>query len=253
MKTLGIDFAAQDDKTAVVGVEWKGTAARARLVTAGASDDDLLRLIPAADKVGIDVPFGWPDEFVESVTAHHALQPWPGHARRLLRYRATDRVVAAVRKTHKSNPPLSVSSDLIGVAAMRVAGLFHRLGAAEPVQRDGTGRLVEVYPALALDVWGLPSKGYKGAGPLKRAALGALIDAFVSRTRGWLGLEAVLDERCRQKDDVFDALVAALVARAHATDLCMEIPAADRDRARREGWIAVPVEGSLLKLGRPLA
>lgn len=30
-----------------------------------------------ADKVGIDVPFGWPDAFVSAVRGYGQFQPWP--------------------------------------------------------------------------------------------------------------------------------------------------------------------------------
>ena len=50
-----------------------------------------------------------------------------------------------------------MSTDRIGVAAMRGARLQHLLDAAGvPVDRSGvTGRIVEAYPAAALQAWGL--------------------------------------------------------------------------------------------------
>src|SRR3546814_13209891 len=61
--------------------------------------------------------------------------------------------------------PLSVSSDLSGVAAMRGARIQHLLEkAGVAVDRSGTnGRLVEVYPAAALRRWGLSSPKYQGS------------------------------------------------------------------------------------------
>lgn len=41
-------------------------------------------------------------------------------------------------------------------------------------------------------------------------------------------------------DDAFDAVVAALIARAHALGATHPVPPAALDRARREGWIALP-------------
>jgi hypothetical protein len=58
--------------------------------------------------------------------------------------------------------PLSVSADRIAHAAFRCAGLLARLAAlGEPVDRAGSGVVVEVYPAAALRRLGLTHRGYK--------------------------------------------------------------------------------------------
>ncbi len=44
---------------------------------------------------------------------------------------------------------------------MRAAWLVPRLQMG-PVDVSGTGKVVEVYPALALRIWGLPYRGYEG-------------------------------------------------------------------------------------------
>ena len=59
-------------------------------------------------------------------------------------------------------------------------------------------------------------------------------------------------ELCLASDDAFDALVAALVARAVAAGLVEPIPGEERAAARKEGWIAVPREGSLERLALAL-
>jgi hypothetical protein len=69
-----------------------------------------------ADKAGIDCPLGWPEVFVEFVTAHQrgnvSVPPdLPGRDwRRRLAYRLTDR---AVREA-TGQKPLSVADDRIG-------------------------------------------------------------------------------------------------------------------------------------------
>ena len=55
-------------------------------------------------------------------------------------------------------------------------------------------------------------------------------------------------DRLRDNDNCLDSLVAALVARAAALDLCEPIPREHRDDARVEGWIHVPLAGSLARL-----
>jgi hypothetical protein len=49
--------------------------------------------ISRADKVGIDVPFGWPDAFVAAVAEHHDLGSWPPHDALALRIFKTGAVV----------------------------------------------------------------------------------------------------------------------------------------------------------------
>jgi hypothetical protein len=49
-------------------------------------------------------------------------------------------------------------------------------------------------------------------------------------------------------DDVFDAIVCALVARAKALGRCHSVAATHREAAAREGWIAIPAPDSLAGL-----
>jgi len=56
--------------------------------------------------------------------------------------------------------------------------------------------------------------------------------------------EGVLSAVLTAKDN-FDAFVAALVTRAAAIGCCEEIPP---ERAKKEGWIALPKSGSLGRL-----
>jgi hypothetical protein len=133
---------------------------------------------------------------------------------------------------------LSVSTDLIGVAAMRGARLQHLLGVAGvAVDRSGTaGRIAEVYPAAALRSWGMVSSGYKGRA--HRAVRGELVTALVRRCGPIAGAADACLEEC--DDDSLDGFVCALVARAV---LLGASTCPDRDQldlARREGWIHVP-------------
>lgn len=240
MKTVGIDLAAKAKKTAACKIEWHEGIARVVSLESGLGDSTLLDLIAGADKVGIDAPFGWPDEFVDAVAGHRGLRQWPGagHAdaddfRRTLSFRETDRSVMGVRR------PLSVSTDKIGVTAMRCAGLLHKIG---DVDRAGSGTVVEVYPAAALVRWGLQSCAYKGN--RAEGALPSMLDALVS---GIPELDLAGHEPLKS-DDLFDALICALVARAAAVGLTDLPPAGSLDRARREGWIHLPHADSLGRL-----
>lgn len=237
--TLGVDLAADPKRTAVAMVEWTGRKARLLTLLPEADDDTILALALKADKTGIDCPLGWPDDFVDFINAHHTsrvplLSVGPDE-RLPLRYRATDRFLVEA----KLGRPLSVSSDLIGVCAMRAAGLLAAMSKnGIEVDRSGVrGGVAETYPAAAIRHWGLASGGYKGAA--KAATLGSMVDRLKK------GLpQLTLGEHeplCRTSDDAFDALMCALVARATTQYRCtVPIPRGLTQRARREGWIAVP-------------
>jgi hypothetical protein len=130
---------------------------------------------------------------------------------------------------------------------MRCAHLLHRWSSmGEPADRTGGGRFVEVYPAGALVRWGLDASGYKGP---DTAALGTLVSA-VSEAVPSLGLSAADRELCASVHDAFDALVAALVGRAALLGLTDLPPRAVREQAAEEGWIHLPLRGSLPLVAR---
>jgi predicted nuclease with RNAse H fold len=241
--TVGIDLASQAKGTAACAIEWAHGRARVVDVACGQDDDALLERIARADKAGLDVPFGWPQAFVEAVGRWHAGGAWPDVTVNALRYRETDRVVAA----RTGRWPLSVSTDLIGVPTFRAARLLSRLAeAGEKVDRAGGARVVETYPAAALRLWGFASTGYKRREG--RPSLDRLLAALRRRTSGWLDLDAATRRLCRRSDDALDSLVAALIARAAAVGLCEPVPPEHAAPAAVEGWIALPLPGSLDRL-----
>lgn len=241
MRTLGIDLAAQPRGTAAALVAWEHGGPRLELLRVGLGDDALVELVADADKVGIDAPLGWPDEFVEAIVAHHARRDWPGRGqdqdayRFRLSFRETDRVLIE----RGARRPLSVSTDLIGVVAMRAANLLDRLAAAgRPADRAGSGVVAEVYPAPALAAWGINAAGYKSKAGANR--LPALLDALEEELGG-LQLEAEQRRLASADHNCFDAIVCALIARAAALGLTHPPePGEQADRAVREGWIQMP-------------
>jgi len=255
MRTLGIDLAARPPTTACCTVEWQGSRARiAQLTAADATDEELLGHMVGAQRVGIDCPLGWPVEFVRTVAGWTDLGPWEPSTPEQLTLRVTDRLVAArVRR------PLSVSADKIAVVAFRCAALldrFARVQGASAVDRSGTtGTVAEVYPAAALVRWSW--FGADGESPPAhrasyrrgkgRRAREELVAALAGRLP-WLDLAGHGEDLVRS-DDAFDALVAALVARAVALGLT-EGPETGEQlaAARREGWIHVPSAGCLDEL-----
>jgi predicted nuclease with RNAse H fold len=238
--TLGVDLAAEPKRTGLARIVWRQGSAHITDARRHVSDDEMVEAIVDADKAGIDCPLGWPVKFIRFITSHDsghvALQPGVAGRewRRALSYRVTD-----LRARQLGLQPLSVSTDRIGVTAMRCAGLMSRLAAmGEPVDRTGAGRVVEVYPAASLLRWGFNYRGYKQQKGVE--ALDALVEALQAALP-WLDFGAFEDE-CRTSDDVFDAVVSALTARAAAIGKVEAIPDASLDAAAVEGWIALPTD-----------
>ena len=109
-------------------------------------------------RIGLDVPLGWPDEFVAAVAEHHEGRPFGTAGMDRLTRRETDRWVHDHPEIRQL--PLSVSTDRIAYPAMRMARILGEV-VGEPIDRSGAGKFVEVYPAAALRVWGLRHRGYK--------------------------------------------------------------------------------------------
>jgi hypothetical protein len=251
MLSVGIDVASQDARTAICSVTWEAGHARIEpLGPPGASDTEIRRCVDTADRVGVDIPLGWPSAFVDAVARHHRGEAWPpsdaGGGMTSLRLRETDRWLT----DHARRPgeprarchPMSVSSNLIAIPAMRMARV---LG---PGDRSGAGKVVEVYPAAALFVWGLPYRRYKGVRPDRRALRHELVERLRAMAP-WLTAAREEDwERVRENDHELDALIAALVARAKDAALCDEDYDASSENARREGWIALPLTDALERL-----
>ncbi|HET9139680.1 DUF429 domain-containing protein [Actinophytocola sp.] len=239
MRTVGVDLAAEPRDTAIAVVEWRAGGARVVAVAMPADDETVVHHAEQADKVGIDCPLGWPDAFIDFLNVHRDGAAAPASQlagmawRRSLAYRRTDEDV----RSRLGLVPLSVATDRIGLTAMRAARLQQLLiQHGHPVDRAGVGLIVEVYPAAGLKHWSLAHRRYKGGKNLP--ALGSLVDNL-TQAAPWLRL-GEHEQPCRRHDHVFDAVIAALLARAAALGLATSPPAADRAAAGREGWIALP-------------
>ncbi|WP_275793470.1 DUF429 domain-containing protein [Prescottella equi] len=239
MRTVGIDLAAEPAKTAVATIDWGDRSARVVGLKLGATNDDLVEAVRGADRSGIDAPFGWPDAFVDFVLAHHNREQrreleLSNRAGRLpLVRRRTDRVVHVVTGI----VPLSVSADLIAHVALRCAGLLAWLEVAGVGVDRVDGPVIEVYPAAALQQWGLPFRGYKGSA--NREKLAQLV-ASLDEATPYLDL-ADFRGACEASDDAFDAVVAAVIARAAAVGRTRLPNGVDAEVAGREGWIHLPM------------
>ncbi|MGW2419447.1 DUF429 domain-containing protein [Streptomyces sp. NPDC001709] len=247
--TVGIDLAARARRTAVCRVVWGSGDDLAVEFVVPEGDEQLLAVVREADKTGLDCPLGWPSRFVATVLAHHQGMPLPPPVRfeeradgrpglDALRFRLTDDLTW---KATSMRPPLSVSTDLLGVVALRAAYLLDALAASGvPVPRDGSGPVAEVYPAAALRRWGIRlTRSYKAPTP----AAQAVREDIVRSIEAGLGsaLPQAVRTRCVDSHDHLDALVCALVARAVLVgDTLWPRSTDERAAARQEGWIHLP-------------
>ena len=242
MRTLGVDLASDPERTGICTLEWGSGRARVAGLRVGADDEAVVEAHGQAAATGIDCPFAWPAGFLAFLcgTTRLAAGPppdWSGAYRDSLRFRATDVKVHELTK----HWPLSVSSDLVAVAAMRCQGLLVRMGVSD---RSGDGRVFEVYPAAALKRWGLPCRKYKGQNG--QGVREDLVTQLVARAP-WLELDAENLDFLKASDDAVDALVASLNARAAWLGLTLRPKDDERREATREGWIAIPLEKDSLE------
>lgn len=237
MITVGIDLAAQPKGTVSCRIEWSGRDVIVHPPKGRLDDAALISACEGADKVGVDVPFGWPEEFAAAIAAHRRGEHIGNGSIRRQRYRATDLYVQSQTKEW----PLSVSTDRIGVTALRAARVLN------PSDRAGRGTVVEVYPAAALKRWGFNPKGYKKK---KGAAVRAnLLAKFCDGIGAWCAIPGEVRKAFIESDDALDAFVSALVARASALGLCDGVK--DEERAKVEGWIALPAADGLKRMIDP--
>jgi predicted nuclease with RNAse H fold len=238
MLTAGVDLAAENKGTALAVIDWSGPVATLTGLQLGVADDTIAEAATTVDKLGIDCAFGWPDEFVSFIVAHADHESVDAPAvdggmdwRRTLAYRATDREVRA--KTGRW--PLSVSTDRLGLTAMRCAGLLGRIQArGVQVDRSGAGRVVEIYPGASLRLWGFDTTGYRVGAPARELLLAQVLDAAP-----WLDLQHHAELMVRS-GDAFDAVIAALATRSAALGHYDPPSPHQLARARREGWTALP-------------
>ena len=237
MITVGVDLAAEAKGTAIARIEWSPRAAKLVSLSVGVDDSKVLQVSEGAAKIGIDCPLGWPEDFISFLVEHRVGKTVSGENaggidwRRRLSFRETDRHVRAVT----GRWPLSVATDRIGVTALRCAGLVARLAATGmSVDRAGLGAIAEVYPAGSLRIWGLHQAGYRTSRELRAD----LTDQLVTRAP-WFDMgesRELMIESC----DAFDAVAAALSARAAAIGGATFPSEQVLEIARVEGWILLP-------------
>ena len=237
MLIAGVDLAAEPKGTALAVMDWSADRAQLIDLKLGVSDETIVAIAPEVSKLGIDCALGWPIEFVDFLKQHSMIEltdstfdgglAW----RRRMAYRETDRQAREIT----GRWPLSVSTDRLGMTAMRCAGLLSRMQRTGIViDRSGAGKIVEVYPGASLRLWGLATAGYRASQDVRLQLLEQM-----KLKAPWFepgGFADLMVESC----DAFDAVVAALATRSAALGR-YEKPAEQLiDQARIEGWIALP-------------
>ena len=240
MITAGIDLAAEPKATALALIKWGKNQAELQLLSLGVADEQIVGLAKSANKIGIDCAFGWPVEFFEFLTQHMNPNQTPKGIdgamdwRRTLSYRETDREVRKIT----GRWPLSVSTDRLGLTAMRNAGLLARFQeAGVNVDRSGEGTACEVYPGATLRLWGFDTAGYRTEENKREKLLEKL-----TTKAPWLDLSD-FEDRMLASTDCFDAVIAALAARAVALGGYSKPAKEQIAKAKVEGWICLPSLG----------
>ena len=246
MLISGVDLAAEPKGTAVATIDWSAERAELISLQPGVDDQQIMDECAYSVKVGIDCALGWPVDFIDFLNRHSNLgalesaQAFDGGSdlRRNLAHRETDRHVREVT----GRWPLSVSTDRLGMTAIRCAGLLSKWQAAgTPVDRSGLGKIVEIYPGASLGIWGFDRAGYRSSESIR-----ARLIAELHSQAPWLALGAhvpLMIESC----DAFDAVIAALAARSAQLGRYEAPTETQLERARVEGWVALP-QGRLTDL-----
>ncbi|MEY4018933.1 MAG: hypothetical protein RLZZ590_233 [Actinomycetota bacterium] len=237
MLTAGVDLAAEPKGTAIAVIDWSLGAAKLVDLNVNVADQSIVDIASNVEKLGIDCALGWPVEFVDFLLKNNRAKPSANafdggiEMRRRMAYRETDRQVHSVT----GRWPLSVSTDRLGMTALRCAGLLSQIAASGvDVDRSGSGRVVEIYPAASLRIWGIDSSGYRASSDVRASLLETL-----KGLAPWLDLadySSLMIDSC----DAFDAVIAALATRAAALGNYVAPSQSQLEVAKIEGWVALP-------------
>ena len=243
MISAGIDLAAEPKGTALAIVEFEKNKAKLVFLEQGLDDQALIDNTINADKIGIDCAFGWPIEFAKFIAKHQdptnqELIDGDMDFRRNLSFRETDRKIRELT----GRWPLSVSTDRLGLTAMRCAGLLSRYQqAGVAIDRSGGGKLAEVYPGATLRNWSFDTTNYRVSNDVRAGLL-----KQIKTQAPWLDT-GDFETQMIESSDSFDAVIAALAARAVYLGQYNK-PINDQQAAAEiEGWICLP-QGEITSL-----
>lgn len=249
MLLCGVDLAADESRTSLCRIEWDQTdGLKVIEVVERASNAAIKDAYKKSDATGIDCPFGWPNEFLGFLQCHaEGNDPSAETATILQRERFQYRLTDLFVKQETGLRPLSVSTDKLGVVALRCAGVIGDLTRAK-FDRSGSQNLYEVYPAASLAKWGIatPTRGYKdGKNGVANRVL--ILDALESAAGFDLGCDrSLFSDSHDNLDALLSALTAGLAKQGQTT-----APAGDEEVIRAEGWIHLPADAASLEVFRP--
>ena len=236
MISAGIDLAAEPKGTALAILEFENNKAKLVFLEQGLDDHVLIDQTINADKIGIDCAFGWPIEFAKFIAKHQDpkdkdLIDGGMDFRRNLSHRQTDRMI----KELTGRWPLSVSTDRLGLTAMRCAGLLSRYQqAGVAIDRSGSGKLAEVYPGATLRHWDFDTTNYRVNNDVRARLL-----KDIKAQAPWLDTSS-FETQMVESSDSFDAVIAALAARAVYLGGYTKPTKDQQEAAEIEGWICLP-------------
>lgn len=236
MISAGIDLAAEPKGTALALIEFSRNKAKLSYLEQGLDDQALIANTHNADKVGIDCAFGWPIQFAKFIAknqdiASKELIDGGMDYRRELSFRETDREIRRLT----SRWPLSVSTDRLGLTAIRCAGLLSKYQAKGiEIDRSGSKLLVEVYPGATLRNWKLDTTGYR----INPEARASLLEQL-AHLAPWLEISSFRTQMV-ESADCFDAVIAALSARAVFQGNYNKPTSEQLESAKIEGWVCLP-------------
>lgn len=239
MLISGVDLAAEPKGTAVATIDWQRDHADLVDLQLGVNDQQVVNACEGSIKVGIDCALGWPVAFTDFLISQRNLETLErtpafdggSELRRNLAHRETDRHVREVT----GRWPLSVSTDRLGMTAIRGAGLLSKFQeAGTAIDRSGSGRIVEIYPGASLRLWGFDTAGYRSSDAIRERLL-----ADIQAETPWLNLgthQQLMVDSC----DAFDSVIAAFAARSAHLGRFNGPNVAQLERAKIEGWVALP-------------
>lgn len=236
MISAGIDLAAEPKGTALAILEFENNKAQLVFLEQGLDDKALIDNTINADKIGIDCAFGWPIEFAKFIAqnqdpTNQDLIDGGMDFRRNLSFRETDRQIRELT----GRWPLSVSTDRLGLTAMRCAGLlskYQKAGVA--IDRSGSGKLAEVYPGATLRNWDFVTTNYRVNNDVRARLL-----KDIKAQAPWLDTSS-FETQMIESSDSFDAVIAALAARAIFQGGYTKPTNDQQAAAEIEGWICLP-------------
>ena len=238
MLIAGLDLAAQPKGTALAVLDWSAQNAKLVSLQLSVTDEEIVSSTQDCIKLGIDCALGWPAAFIDFVSNYSKESLVTANFgggidwRRELAYRETDREVHRLT----GRWPLSVSTDRLAMTALRCAGLLSKLQAASvPIDRSGLGKVVEIYPAASMRIWGIEFAGYRNSESMRANLIG-----HVKQAAPWLDLanfESLMIESC----DAFDAVIASLATSSAAFGKSTTPPEDKAQLAKIEGWVAMPL------------